>query len=99
MKHRSKKGILSLTFAYIKRNSRAFIRLFHELRKIKLTKNRPKEFKTVVFFQIYPAGWNSVRPLYDFLSKDPNYKIIVMVSPKKDDIELFSLLVSDTLIL
>ena len=87
MKHRSKKGILSLTFAYIKRNSRAFIRLFHELRKIKLTKNRPKEFKTVVFFQIYPAGWNSVRPLYDFLSKDPNYKIIVMVSPKKDDID------------
>ena len=43
--------------------------------------------KTIVFYQIYPSGWNSVKPIYESFLKNPNFRTIVLVSPNIKDVK------------
>ena len=72
---------------YILRNLSIFKRIFFRFINNCKSKVDYGDYKIIVFFQIYSAGWNSVKPIYEDFLKKPNFKTIVLVSPNTEDIK------------
>jgi hypothetical protein len=61
--------------------------MFFRFRQYFKGKDYFNDRKTIVFYQIYPPAWNSVKPIYEAFLKNPNYNAVILVSPTIEDIK------------